>query len=171
MAEDKHAGGRPTHCTREICQRFEELLASTNYFMTVCAYLDIDESVAYDWINKGVAGQDAAGDWPDAYREFAKSVKRGSARGEIGAVAEINLQGREHNTPAEGRSPGQWQAMMTLLERRFPDRWSRNERREVSGPGGGPMQHEVSWWDAVEAWEGDEDAEGDPDSEADDAGN
>ncbi|MEN6545358.1 MAG: hypothetical protein ABFE07_04885 [Armatimonadia bacterium] len=148
----KHAGGRPTRITPELCQQFDQLLGAGNYFITVCTYLEIDESVAYDWLNKGTAGEDAAGQWPDAYREFAKSVKRASARAEISLVAEINRHGRPHELRNPERNakgdvvasmlPGQWQALMTILERRFPDRWGRRDRlqAEVSGPEGAPVQ-------------------------------
>jgi len=134
--------GRPTICTKEICAEFEKLLAGMNYFVTCCDHLGVNKQTAYEWLAKGEAGEDAAGDWPDAYREFADSVKRGSTRGELGAVAEIVRHGRPHEIP-EGMVPGQWQALMTLLERRFPDRWSRNEKREIMGKGGGPVQAEV----------------------------
>jgi hypothetical protein len=132
-----------------------------NYFVTACNYLEIDEVVAYEWMRKGEAGDDAAGDWPEAYRAFAQSVKRGAARGEAAAVAEINRHGRPHEVP-EGQVPGQWQALMTLLERRFPDRWSRGERREITGAGGGPVAHSIIF-EVV----GGEEAAGEPDSDSD----
>jgi transposase len=148
----KHSGGRPTRLTSDLCQQFEQLLGAGNYFVTTCAYLEIDESVAYDWLNKGNAGEDATGPWPDAYREFAKCVKRASARAEVSLVTEINRHGRPHELRSPERDadgnvvasmmPGQWQALMTILERRFPERWGRKDRlqAEVSGTGGGPVQ-------------------------------
>jgi transposase len=134
------AGGRPTHCTPEICAEFERLLGAMNYFVTVCNLLQIPEDVAYVWLRKGEAGDDAAGDWPDAYRTFAQSVKNGTARGEMSAVTEINRHGRPHEVP-EGQVPGQWQALMTLLERRFPDRWGRRERQQIEHSGSVEQKH------------------------------
>lgn len=131
--------GRPTICTPEICAEFERILGAMNYFVTACRLLEIPENVAYEWLRKGEAGADAAGDWPEAYREFAQSVKRGEARGELSAVTEINRHGRPHEIP-EGQVPGQWQALMTLLERRFPDRWGRRERVQHTGKDDGPIE-------------------------------
>ena len=142
-----------------------------NYFVTACNYLEIPEDIAYLWLRKGEAGEDAAGDWPDAYRVFSQSVKRAAARGEAAAVAEINRHGRPHELAPDRKDengnvvqtvPGQWQALMTLLERRFPDRWSRGERREVTGAGGGPVAHSIIF-EVV----GGEEAAGEPDSDGD----
>jgi hypothetical protein len=36
-----------------------------------------------------------------------------------------------------GDNEGQWAAFMTILERRFPDRWKKREQTEVIGVGGG----------------------------------
>jgi len=33
-----------------------------------------------------------------------------------------------------------WKAAMTWMERKFPDLWSRGERREITGAGGGPVE-------------------------------
>ena len=38
-----------------------------------------------------------------------------------------------------------WRAAMTYLERRFPDRWGRRQRHEVSGPDGGAIAIAGGW--------------------------
>lgn len=154
--------GRPTDCTREIVKEFAEALEDGNYFVTVCDGLGIDESTAYDWLNKGKDGQDATGDWPDAYREFAKSVKVASAKAEMKALKLVMDAAKPQDfaltekgtaypvvvsETGPNKLPGQWQASMTFLERRFPDRWKRTERQENTGANGGAI--EVSWWDGV----------------------
>jgi len=43
--------------------------------------------------------------------------------------------------------PENWQAARDFLERRFPDRWSRRERLENTGAGGGPVEVTLSLGD------------------------
>lgn len=137
---------------------FARALEDGNYFVTVCNALGIDESAAYDWLNKGKAGEDACGDWPEAYREFAKSVKAAGAKAEMNAVQLVMDAARPQDyaltekgtaypvvlcDDGPNKIPGQWQAAMTFLERRFGDRWKRTERQEQTGPNGGPVQTQV----------------------------
>ncbi|MBW2675700.1 MAG: hypothetical protein JRD89_20230, partial [Deltaproteobacteria bacterium] len=61
---------------------------------------------------------------------------------------------------------GDWKAAAWKLEKRFQRRWGmKTEKHELSGPDGGAIQHEVAWWDAVDADQNNEetDAEGDDD--------
>ena len=156
QGEEKHPGGAPTKLTPEVCAEFTRLLAAGNYFVTCCRYLGIHETTGYNWQNWGREGIDAPGDWADAFREFFKSTERASAQAEIQAVAEVQLAGKPHGkrygkvlNPEtkeetwEELEPGQWQATMTFLERRFSDRWSRKERLGVGqDPTAGPVQTE-----------------------------
>lgn len=63
------------------------------------------------------------------YREFREAIKGAEAQAEAAAVVVI----RE-------AMPTSWQAAAWYLERRYPDRYARRERTEVSGPGGGPLR-------------------------------
>jgi len=152
----RHPGGAPTKLTREVCAEFVRLLAAGNYFVTCCRFLGIDETTGYNWQKWGREGIDAPGDWPDAFREFFRSSERASAQAEIQAVAEVQLAGRPHGKrygktvhPGTGEEtweelePGQWQATMTFLERRFSERFSRKDRLGVGqDPGAPPIQTE-----------------------------
>lgn len=62
---------------------------------------------------------------------FAALLERAEAQAEVRAVTNVVKAGEN-----------QWQASMTYLERKYPDRWGRRDRAslEVSGPQGGPMQ-------------------------------
>ena len=154
--QPKHPGGRPTICTPTVVREFAQLIAAGNYFETVCKYLSIDKTLAYDWLHFGEKGKDATGNWPDAYREFSNAVKRADAQAEIMAVAEVQLAGKPHaprkvkvkNENDEevevNAEPGAWQAMMTFLERRFSDRWGRKDRQDI-GLHGTPGQPPVTF--------------------------
>lgn len=49
---------------------------------------------------------------------------------------------RLSNIQAAGAG-GQWTADMTLLERRYPEHFGRRDRTEVTGAGGGALEHRV----------------------------
>ena len=155
--------GAPTTLTREILTEFAALMAAGNYFSTVCAYMDIPEKVAYDWRNKGDAGDDATGPDPNLYREFSKSVTRAEARAEVRAAALLQQasQDRVVDMPvvetigkdgATRLAPdisklfvqGDWRAIAEFMARRYPKRWSKAERvaQELTGPNGAPVQHQ-----------------------------
>lgn len=62
---------------------------------------------------------------------LSELVEKAEAEAEVQAVARVQ---------AASRNPNHWQAAMTFLERRHPDRWRRKDATEVSGPGGSPIQ-------------------------------
>lgn len=113
--------GRPTKLTpklqREICKH----LASGCYAVTACAVCGIGETTFYNWLERGAKGE-------EPYAEFVASVKEAEHLAEVRAVALV-----------QKAMVDDWKAAMTWLERKFPDRWSRGERRELSHSGG--VQH------------------------------
>lgn len=128
-AEGKHAGGRPTRCTPEFTAKFVQYMRGGNYLCTVCDALGIAEQIIYEWFKKGAAGK-------EPYRQFTESVKRAAAEAEIETVARIRLHG-------QSEQEGSWQALMTFLERRYPERWGRRVsefKTELTGRDGGPVQ-------------------------------
>ena len=56
------------------------------------------------------------------YFQFWQAIKDAESAAEAEAVAQVRLASRES-----------WQAGMTWLERKFPDRWGRHERTEHTG--------------------------------------
>ncbi len=56
------------------------------------------------------------------YRTFRTAIKKAEAEAEVAAVKCVI-----------DASETKWQAAMTFLERKFPERWSRGERVEHSG--------------------------------------
>jgi len=74
---------------------------------------------------------------PTRYSEFYEDVKRSDAQGEDYALAQAIRTGGE-----------QWTFWMTLLERRFPERWARmtgeNAGRDIAAAQGGAVSPETA---------------------------
>lgn len=117
--------GRPTKLTPELQAKICEYLATGCYVCTACDLCGIGERTYYDWMARAEAGE-------EPYSQFAQAIKDAEARAEARAVALV-----------QKAMVDDWKAAMTWMERKFPDRWSRNERREISGPGGGPVEQQI----------------------------
>lgn len=125
--------GRPTKLTPALAAKILKLIESGNYILTSAAACGISRRIYYDWINRGRAELDAIEKGADAqrdeelYADFAARVEVAAAQSEIAAVKDVRAQTER------------WQAAMTYLERRFPDRWGRRQAIEHSGPQGGAI--------------------------------
>lgn len=149
-------GGRPTICTPELTEEFTNLMAAGNYFIVVCDYLGINKSQAYDWLNFGEAGIEAAGPDPEAYIKFYDSVTRAERLAEIRAVANLQNAGVPHEMPRHLRNDdgsikagvihGDYRAILEFLKRRHPERWADRPKQqvEISGPEGGKIELDVN---------------------------
>lgn len=74
--------------------------------------------------------KDDAGYWMCVV--FAHLLEKATAEAEVRAVTQIQTAARSAN---------HWQAAMTFLERRHPDRWRRKDQVQMEGvPGGAPIQ-------------------------------
>ena len=106
---------RPTKCTPELTEKICEYLASGCYVCTACQLVGIGTSTLQEWQTKGAAGE-------EPYAAFTAAIKEAEAKAEARAVALV-----------QKAMVDDWKAAMTWMERKFPDRWSRGERREISG--------------------------------------
>ena len=135
--------GRPTLLTPERQEIIIETLRGGGYAEAAIKRAGIGHSTYYEWLQKGEAG-----DQP--YADFADAVKKAEADAETRAVATVLAVA--FGAPAQYDAQGNqireeekrnWQAAMTYLERRYADRWGRRvseQKHEVSGPDGGPVQ-------------------------------
>lgn len=106
-----------------------EALGRGHPLRTAAAMAGVDRSTVYDWLERGEkAGPDSA------YRRFYEDVERAQATVVDTALAHIR-----------DAMPDDWRAAMTYLERRFPDEFTKRERREISGPKDGPVEVVVQW--------------------------
>ncbi len=99
-------------------ERILNFLRLGNHIETSCKAAGIHKDTYYEWMKRARLAK--PGD--DRYVAFA--VKADAALGEAEArdVQTIFLASKE-----------QWQAAAWRLERRFPERWSRNDRLRVDG--------------------------------------
>ena len=136
--------GRPTKCTPELTEKICEYLASGCYVCTACQAVGISETTLGNWRARAAEGE-------EPYVTFVGATKEAEAKAELRALALV-----------QKAMPENWAAAMTWMERKFPARWSRGERREVTGAGGGPVAHSIIF----EVVCGEE-AAGEPDSDGD----
>lgn len=104
------------------------------YVEDAAALAGVHRSTAFDWIARGEEWLDVEDDAkiPEreiVYRDFAVSVENARSIAVEEALDSIRVAARE----------GQWQAAAWFLERTKPGRYSRMERREISGPDGGAI--------------------------------
>jgi hypothetical protein len=117
-------GGRPTKLTPEVQERICTLLEQGHYYKVAARGAGIDYDTFREWVKKGNAAKSGM------FHEFSCAVKEAVSAAEERLLLMIQLD------PA-------WQAKAWILERRHPTRWTRTERKEISGPNGGPIQ--VDW--------------------------
>jgi hypothetical protein len=123
--------GRPTKLTPELQKAICDAIQGGCYVETACLASGIDESTYYRWLEKGGQGQ-------QPYRDFRDAVKKAEAHCEKLAVGTVLRVAFDPENP-------NWQAAMTYLERRHPERWGRRDRlrAELTGKNAGPVQVEA----------------------------
>lgn len=99
-------------------------LRAGNYQCVAVQFANISAGTFYRWMAMGEQQEEGS------YREFYEAVKLAESEAEMRAVVTIQNCIKD----------GDWKAAMTYLERKYPDRWGRRERHEVSGPGGSPLE-------------------------------
>jgi len=139
---------RPSAIARpEVVDNFLSALKAGNHVHVAADFAGIDQSTISGWIRRGARELTRAfteaekKDWKKprfikkeaVYARFAQSVQQATAQ------AEVRL-----STAVATEAQTNWVAAMTLLERRWPERWSRLQRNEVTGGGGGAIAIDVS---------------------------
>jgi hypothetical protein len=119
---------RPTKLTPEVQDRIVAALRAGNYQETAAVYGGIDERTFYRWMEQG-----ALDDADDIYRQFRQAVEKAKADAEVRDVALIDKAAHD----------GSWQAAAWKLERKFPNKWGRVNRTEISGPDGAAVKVDI----------------------------
>lgn len=107
---------RPSALTPQVEERILGYLRLGNYVETACKAAGVHKDTYYGWMKRARTGkpEDAR------YADFAERVDAALADAEARDLQTIYLASKET-----------WQAAAWRLERRFPDRWSRNDRMKV----------------------------------------
>jgi transposase len=111
---DWSKGGRHSKLTPEVQEKIISAIRAGNYAQVAAKYAGIAETTYYVWLQRGK--EESSG----MYKEFREAVKKAESEAEVRAVAMM----QKHMTD-------NWQAAMTYLERKFPDRWGRTNRLKI----------------------------------------
>ena len=125
--------GRKTKLTPELQDKIEKALSAGNYVETACAYAGISVATFYNWLNE--ARKDDA---EPIYVEFLEATERARAVSEM-----RNVQIVQNAAMGDDDKDPDWRAASWFLERAFPRKWGRQERVELSGAEGGPINVNV----------------------------
>ncbi|MGR9527668.1 hypothetical protein ACSS31_28830 (plasmid) [Priestia megaterium] len=104
--------GRKMKLTQDLIKEASTLLKAGNYTETVCQYLGIHKSTWYRWMAEGEKAKSGL------KRDFYLEMKSAESYAEISNV----------NIVRKSAQDGNWQAAMTFLEPKFPERWGRKEK-------------------------------------------
>jgi hypothetical protein len=120
---------RPTKLTPEVQERIITALRAGNYQETAANYAGISGKTFYEWMARGETGEEK----DVIYREFRDAVQKAKSDAEVRDLYLID----------QAAQSGSWQAAAWKLERKFPHKWGRVNRTEISGPEGKPVQVET----------------------------
>jgi hypothetical protein len=119
--------GRQTKLTTEVQDRIVAALRAGNYQETAAAYAGISRTAFFDWLERGRNEPESI------YAVFLDAVEKAKADAEVRDVALIDKAAHD----------GSWQAAAWKLERKFPNKWGRVNRTEISGPDGSAVKVEM----------------------------
>ena len=123
--------GRKTKLTPETQKAICDNLRTGLHVETSCILAGIGYTAFYEWLKKGEAGR-------QPFAEFAEAVKKAEAE------AERLLAGTVMRVAIAPENPN-WQAAMTMLERRHPERWGRRVvEAKVAVSGEMMVEHDLS---------------------------
>ena len=119
-----HAGarvGRPTKLDTEVGDQIIRILSAGGYVQTAVSVAGVAHRTFNDWMARGVSGLPE----DEPYRVLRERVEEARGNAETRHVALISRA-----------AAGNWQAAAWLLERQYPERWGRPERRKRHEPPG-----------------------------------
>jgi transposase len=118
---------RAISLNNDIQERIVRAIQAGNYQETAARFGGIGVSTFYKWMARGLEEPESK------YGEFREAIENAKAQAEVFDVALIDQAAKD----------GSWQAAAWKLERKFPHRWGRVQRTEISGPDGQAVKVEV----------------------------
>jgi hypothetical protein len=127
--------GRKPKLTPEMIQRVGNALREGNYIETACDYAGISRSIFYAWLQEA--------EKPNAkkiFLELKDTVDRARAEAELRNVRRIQIaaEGIKDKDGNYTINPS-WQASAWWLERSHSKKWGRQQKVELSGIEGAPI--------------------------------
>lgn len=128
---------RPTKLDKNIERKILDVLKMGNYIETAAAFGGIDPSTFYRWLKRGKLHiqktiqnpQYQIPEYEKRYVRFKRNVDQALAEAEIRELQIIMMAANED-----------WRAAAWILERRYPDKWGKKNRHEITGQGGGALE-------------------------------
>ncbi len=123
------------HLTPDIQTTIVEALEKGAYRITAAHLAGIHRHTLEGWVKRGDAALalDPIPELEQPYAEFARAVQTAEAKAEMAAIDKLlNAKGKN-----DAKGAAIW------LERRHRDRWGSHRSIELTGAGGGPVQHGV----------------------------
>jgi hypothetical protein len=114
MAKTESTVGRRTKLTPKVQEKIVSAIRAGNYAHVAAGYAGIGERTFYSWLQSGRENKS------DLYQQFLQAVKDAEREAEVRAVAMVQKHMADN-----------WQAAMTYLERKFPERWGRRDRLKI----------------------------------------
>jgi transposase len=106
--------GRKTKLTPEVEEKIVSAIRAGNYAQVAAEYAGISKRTFYNWLQWGQEGRRRP------YVHFLHAVKTAEREAEGRAVAIVQKHMADN-----------WQAAMTYLERKHPERWGRRDRLKI----------------------------------------
>lgn len=133
--------GRPTKLTPQVQKTITDLLRLGNYFDTACQAAGIGERTGYDWLERGNAEIERrkkpnvkpgtkTWDTEQKYVDFSQSVEKASSDAEMLALSELRT-GKKIVDKLTYKVED-WQRIAWFLERRYPRKWGRMQRLDIT---------------------------------------
>ena len=148
--------GRKTALTPEVQRIILSALSVGAQLKVAGRAAGVSDKTILDWIARGEGRSERASD--PVFVEFVEELKKAKAKQEVHCLDVINKASlgqfvvttvktiRKDGTIAETTkyAPPHWPAAAWLLERKYPDRYGRRDRMEMSSLNGGPIRLELT---------------------------
>jgi len=134
----KGPGGRPTKLDPEIQNTIVTAIRAGAYVETAVKFAGITKDTFYRWLDRAAVERERVNGGENGRRvrarelpfvEFSDAVLKAAASSELDDLVIIN-----------NARVADWHAAAWKLERKYPKRWGRKERMEVTGAEGGPLE-------------------------------
>jgi transposase len=110
--------------TADLTEQITKLISEGNYVEVACSAVGIGKTTFYRWLEAGDSAQSGI------FRDFWNAIKKAEAEAETKYTGVIK----------DAANTGNWTAAAWWLERRYPERWGKRDRLEMTGKDGGPIE-------------------------------